>query len=202
MTGDLSDITLDDLVSISPLPAAAALHALHDVAATLEAIHDSGLVHGDLRPSTSSSSPTAGRARPARGRPPPANGRRSRQDDAHEFAVLAFEVLTGPLDLAGPRWCWRTRGRECAALTIDAGRRPFPHALMVALDAIPAEDWPTNGLHRPADHARSPRLRDLWSRPRRPRDLPVTGPRPPVSGPRPSRPLPPRAVVAARRRRG
>ncbi len=52
VTGDLPDITLDDLVSISPLPAAAALHALHDVAAILEVMHDGGLVHGDLRPAT------------------------------------------------------------------------------------------------------------------------------------------------------
>lgn len=160
MSGDLPDVTLDDLVSISPLPAAAALHALHDVAATLEALHDSGLAHGDVRPSTVLVLPD-GRAALARSDAAraPADPPPNRLDDAHDFAVLAFEVLTGvhpltPGNAVALADSLPALPRSAAhvlelALTIDAGRRPLPHALMVALDAIPAEDWPTNGLHRP-----------------------------------------------------
>ncbi len=160
MTGDLPDITLDDLVSISPLPAAAGLHALHDVAATLEALHDSGLAHGDVRPSTVLVLPDgrAALARPEAARTA-ADRRPNLLDDAHDFAVLAFEVLTGvhplsPGNAVSLAESLPALPRPAAhvlelALTIDAQRRPLPHALMVALDAIPAEDWPTNGLHRP-----------------------------------------------------
>lgn len=162
VAGNLPNITLDDLISISPLPAAAVLHALHDVAATLEAMHDGGLVHGDLRPATVFILPggRAALARPDGAKPEPGTDRApGRRADAHDFAILAFELLTGVHPLATPDAVSMTSslptlpGRAATvielALTIDEMRRPLPHALMAALDAIPAEDWPTNGLHRP-----------------------------------------------------
>jgi hypothetical protein len=163
VTGDLPNITLDDLVGISPLPAAAALHALQDVVAILEAMHDGGLVHADLRPATVFILPD-GRAALARSdgaKPVPAKDRgRGRRADAHSFAVLAFELLTGvhplaPTDAASMAGSHVLLPGPAAtaikrALSISEKRRPLPHALMAALDAIPAEDWPSNGLHRPA----------------------------------------------------
>ncbi len=53
--------------------------------------------------------------------------------------VSSHPLLPGPAATAIKR-----------ALSISERRRPLPHALMAALDAIPAEDWPSNGLHRPA----------------------------------------------------
>ncbi|RHW28261.1 hypothetical protein D0Z08_04575 [Nocardioides immobilis] len=162
VTEDLPDITLDDLVSMSPLPAAAALHALQDVAATLEAMHANGVVHGDLRPSTVFILPD-GRAALARpDTAPPVTEEAlgaARLVDAHAFAILAFELLTGVHPLAPPDAVAMTSSlpvlpRSAAtvlelALTLDGGRRPLPHAVMAALDAIPPEEWPTNHLRRP-----------------------------------------------------
>ncbi len=162
VTEDLPDITVDHLVSISPLPAAAALHALQDVAATLEAMHANGVVHGDLRPSTVFILPD-GRAALARpDTAPPATEEAlgaARLVDAHAFAILAFELLTGVHPLAPPDAVAMTTllpalPRSAAtvlelALTLDGGRRPLPHAVMAALDAIPPEEWPTNHLRRP-----------------------------------------------------
>jgi hypothetical protein len=152
VTGDLPDVTLDDLVSISPLPAAAAIHSLQDVADTLEAMHDSGLAHGALRPDAVFVLPD-GRAALALPGTPGAD----RRDDARDFAMLALELLAGvhplsPEDAGAIAASHPLLAPAAAnvlelALTIDAARRPLPHALMVALDVIPAEEWPTNGLH-------------------------------------------------------
>ncbi|WP_322937734.1 serine/threonine-protein kinase [Nocardioides bizhenqiangii] len=186
MTGDLPDLTLDDLVSISPLPAAAALHALRDVAATLEAMHDRGLAHGDVRPSTVFILPDG---RSALARPRAADREPDRPTDAHDFAVLAFELLTGvhpllPRDAVAMASSLPMLPRAAAdvlelTLTIDPDRRPLPHALMVALDAIPAEDWPTNGLHRPP------------SQPPAPAPVATTPPLSPPERPAPARLAPP-----------
>jgi len=170
VAADLPNITLDDVVSISPLPAAAALHALHDVADTLEAMHDGGLVHGDLRPSTVFVLPDgrAALARPEASEPTPGTDREpGRRADAHDFAILAFELLTGvhPLAPEGavalasslPMLPPAAANVLELALTNEPDRRPFPHAVMVALDAIPAEEWPTNGLHRPAPMPKRPK---------------------------------------------
>ena len=134
-----------------PLPAAAVLCALRDVAATLEAVHDSGLVHGDLRASTVYVLPDgrAALARPDAPRAAKRNGRgRARQDDSHAFAVLAAELLTSPPEAAA------TVLED--ALQVDLCRRPVPHALVAALDEIPAEDWPSNDLQRRATEGGSP----------------------------------------------
>ncbi len=142
---DLPDLSLADLVAVSALPAAAVLCALHDVAATLEAVHDSGLAHGDLRASTVYVLPDgrAALAQPDAPRVLKRNGRgRARQDDSHAFAVLAAELLTAPPVAAA------TVLED--ALQVDVGRRPVPRALMEALDEIPAEDWPSNNLQRRA----------------------------------------------------
>ena len=143
MTGDLPDLSLADLVAVSPLPAAAVLCALHDVAATLDAVYDSGLAHGDLRASTIYVLPD-GRAVLARPDAPPAvkrNGRgRARQDDNHAFAALAAELLADPPEAAA------TVLED--ALKVDISRRPVPRTLLAALDEIPAEDWSSNNLQR------------------------------------------------------
>ena len=143
LIGDLPDISLADLAAVSALPAAAALCALHDVAATLDAVHDSGLAHGDLRASKVYVLPD-GRAALARPDAAPAikrNGRgRARQEDRHAFALLAAELLTDPPQAAA--------ALLEEALKVDIGRRPVPRALVDALDGIPAEDWPSNNLQR------------------------------------------------------
>jgi len=161
LTEYLPDVTLDDLVSISPLPAAAALHALQDVAETLDAMHECGLVHGDLRPAAVFILPD-GRAALARpDQTPPAVGtiqEAAWRADAHDFAILAFELLTGvhPLDRSNtrslvtavpdlPARAVRVLDR---ALTADPDRRPLPLELMASLDAIPPEEWPSNRLRR------------------------------------------------------
>lgn len=162
MTELVPDVTLDDLVSIAPLPAAAALHALQDVARTLEAMHECGLVHGDLRPATVYVLPDGRAALAQPADLPPAAGSRTeagRRADAHAFALLAFELLTGdhPRDVATavaqvtrvpvlPRPAALSLKR---ALTATPARRPAPTELVAALDALPPEDWPSNHLHRP-----------------------------------------------------
>lgn len=161
VTEYLPDVTLDDLVSVSPLPAAAALHALRDVARTLHAMHECGLVHGDLGPAAVFILPDgrAALARPETAPPATATSRtRAMRTDAHGFATLAFEALTGvhPLDPAeaGPMATslpvLPRAAADVLARALDAApsRRPLPLDLVTALDAIPAEEWTTNQLGR------------------------------------------------------
>lgn len=157
------DVTLDDLISIAPLPAAAALHALQDVARTLDAMHACALSHGDLRPGTVYVLPDGRAALAQPADLPPATGSRSsagRCDDALRFAMLAFELLTGdhPRDVgtAAARATSVPSLPRAAALALERAlaatpsRRPSPIDLVTELDAVPPEDWPSNHLHRPA----------------------------------------------------
>lgn len=161
LTEDLPDVTLDDLVGISPLPAAAALHALRDVARTLEAMHGCGLVHGELGPRSVFVLPD-GRAALSRPAPaPPGSGTSDvdvRAADAYDFAVLAYELLTGahPLDPGNPS-SMATALSDIPpnaaielgwALTAGADGRPVPLDLVDALDAVAPEEWSTNHLRR------------------------------------------------------
>ncbi|KAA1428460.1 hypothetical protein [Nocardioides antri] len=163
VTEYVPDVSLDDLVSIAPLPAAAALHALQDVAGTLDAMHECGLVHGDLRPATVYVLPDGRSALAHPGEMPPASATRqetARRNDAHAFAMLAFELLTGdhPHDVQtaiarAPSLPTLPRAAALAlkrALTATPARRPRPLELVATLDTIPAEDWPTNRLRRAA----------------------------------------------------
>jgi len=158
---DLPDITLEDLIGIAPLPAAAVLHALQDVARILHAMHACGLVHGHLRPSAVYVMPD-GRAALARpGTAPPGTGTShasAERADAHGFAVLATELLAGvhPVDpdhaismaTALPLLPESAATELKRALTTDPSRRPLPLDLVETLAAIPAEEWPTNHLRR------------------------------------------------------
>lgn len=166
---DLPNVSLADLRSISPLPAAAALHALQDVAATLEAMHEQGLAHGDLRAATVLVLPD-GRSALARSQtttPAPGKAREAaRRADAHDFATLAFELLTGTHPLAPPNAASMASSFAALppaaatllrqALANDPDRRPLPRDLVAALDAIPAEEWPTNHLRRPPSRPMAP----------------------------------------------
>lgn len=155
----LPDITIDHLVGISPLPAAAALYALRDVAGTLHAMHECGLVHGDLRAAGVLILPD-GRAALARpDTAPPASGT-SRgsavQADSYGFAVLAFELLTAihpldPSDATAMTACLGMLPRRAAtvlrrALTAAPARRPLPLDLVDLLEGVPAERWASNQL--------------------------------------------------------
>lgn len=159
---DLPDITLEDLIGISPLPAAAVLHALQDVARILEAMHACGLVHGHLRPSAVYVMPD-GRAALARrpGAAPPGTGTShasAERADAYGFAVLAIELLTGvqrvdprrPGSLAAAlRQLPPAAATELKrALTTDPARRPLPVDLVESLTAVPAEEWPATHLRQ------------------------------------------------------
>jgi hypothetical protein len=163
VTEYLPDLTIDDLVGISPLPAAAALHALRDVARTLQAMHECGIVHGDLRPASVFILPD-GRAALARPEsPPPGQGTSAgdaRGTDTYGFAVLAVELLTAvhplhpdnPSSMAGLLFSLPSDAAiELGwALTAENERRPLPLDLVAALDAIPPEEWSTNHLrHEP-----------------------------------------------------
>lgn len=208
----LPDVTLDDLVSISPLPAAAALHALQDVAHTLTAMHECGLVHGDLRPATVFILPD-GRAALARPETtPPASGT-SREDavrtDARGFAVLAFELLTGvhplnPRDAGSmatslPMLPPAAAAELAWALTAEPDRCPLPRELEAALDAVPPEDWTTNGLRRtPAPAPLAPPLDPPTLDPPAPVDM---APEPVFLEPDPSPPPEPSVVVRIARPR-
>ncbi|MEZ0577979.1 hypothetical protein [Nocardioides sp. MH1] len=168
LTELLPDVTLDDLVGVSPLPAAAALHALRDVAATLHAMHECGLVHGDLRPSGVLVLPD-GRAALARCDSSPAARGTDRttaaRADSHGFAVLAFELLTAihPLDPTDVAAMVATLGELppaaagvlAHALTAAPAQRPLPLELVGALEDIPADQWPSNQL-RPVERALPP----------------------------------------------
>lgn len=167
----LPDITLDDLVSVSPLPAAAALHALRDVAGTLHAMHECGLVHGALRPAGVLILPD-GRAALARPDRAPAATGTSRKAavlaDSYGFAVLTFELLTGihPLDAADRAAMTASLGmlppRAATvlkrALTTTPARRPMPLELVGALEAVPAERWSSNRLRQQQVHPLAPPL--------------------------------------------
>ncbi|PWN02048.1 hypothetical protein DJ010_16095 [Nocardioides silvaticus] len=135
-TDDLPALTLADLVATSPLPAVAALSALRDVAATLDAVYATGVGHGDLRPATVLVLPD-GRAALARPDAPPTvkrNGRgRARQEDNHAFAELAAALLTDPPGAAA--------AVLADALEGDLSRRPAPHALLESLAEVPTESW-------------------------------------------------------------
>ena len=135
-TDDLPAVTLADLVATSPLPAVAALSALRNVAATLDAVYATGVGHGDLRPATVLVLPD-GRAALARPDAPPAvkrNGRgRARQEDNHAFAELAAALLADPPEAAAAVLADALRG--------DLSRRPAPHTLLESLAEVPAEAW-------------------------------------------------------------
>ncbi len=165
-------VTLDDLVAVSTLPAAAALDALRDVAETLRAMHESGLVHGNLGPSAIYVLPDGHAALGEPGEVPPGIGTLTPPDeDAYDFAVLAFELLTGlhPLD---PRTVISaTRGHTDLpaaaaavleqALTSTGSATPAPHDLVAALDAVPVEDWPRRQTTTPPRDL-SPRTHLVW----------------------------------------
>ncbi|KAA1419392.1 hypothetical protein F0U44_13230 [Nocardioides humilatus] len=208
----LPDLTLDDLVSISPLPAAAALHALRDVAATLHAMHECGLVHGALRPAGVFILPD-GRAALARPDAVPEGAGATRQAavwaDSYGFAVLAFELLTGihPLDLTNgsamtpslaslpPRAATVLK----RALTTTPARRPLPLELIGALEAIPAERWASNHLKQTPAHPLAPPL-DALPTPPAPAVEPPVDAVPEVQPLAPPDPMPvvsPEEVVAA-----
>lgn len=212
VTEYVPNVSLDDLTSIAPLPAAAALHALQDVASTLAAMHECGLVHGDLRPATVYVLPDGRTALAHPHGMPPASAtwqERARRNDAHAFAMLAFELLTGdhprdPQTVIARAPSLPTLPRPAAlalkrALTATPAQRPRPLELVATLDAIPAEDWPTNGLGRvaavpPAPMARRPERPDdeRWAPPETestppPEPAPVTEPEalrpPPATSP-------------------
>jgi hypothetical protein len=161
VTEDLPDITLDDLISIAPLPAAAVLHALRDIAGILQAMHACGLVHGHLRPSSVYVMPDGRAALAHPGAAPPGTGTShdtAERADAYGFAVLAIELLTGvhPVDprhaismaTALPLLPNAAATELKRALTTDPSRRPLPVDLVATLTAIPAEEWPTSHLLR------------------------------------------------------
>lgn len=171
-------VTLDDLVAVSTLPAAAALDALRDVAETLRAMHESGLVHGNIGPAAIYVLPDGHAALGEPGEVPPGIGTLTPPDeDAYDFAVLAFELLTGlhPLD---PRTVISaTRGHTDLpaaaaavleqALTSTGTAIPAPHDLVASLDAVTFEDWGRHTTTPPPDlsprtHLAWPPLKPMW----------------------------------------
>lgn len=92
------------------------------------------------------------------------------ESDAYSFAVMVYEVLTGSRPITAPdaislitaHWTQPPRPVTEAmpgfpasvapvlmrALAKAPAGRPLPHELMAALDAVPADEWPTN--ERPA----------------------------------------------------
>ncbi len=165
-------VTLDDLLEVSPLPAPAALDALRDVAETLRAMHESGLVHGNLGPSTVYVLPDGRAALGEPGEVPPGSGTLTPPDeDSYDFAVLAFELLTGfhPLDprtvISATRGLTDLPASAAAALeqalAATTSEAPPAHELSAALDAVPAEEWP---FHRTAPSAprADPRTQLVW----------------------------------------
>ncbi len=89
------------------------------------------------------------------------------ESDAYSFAIMVYEVLTGSRPITAPdaislitaHWTQPPRPVTDAlpgfpvaaaallmrALAKQPAGRPLPHELMVALDAVPADQWPTNG---------------------------------------------------------
>ncbi len=92
------------------------------------------------------------------------------ESDAYSFAIMVYEVLTGsrpitapdaislitahwtqepmPLTEAMPGFPASVAPVLMRALAKAPAGRPLPHELMAALDAVPADEWPTND--RPA----------------------------------------------------
>jgi hypothetical protein len=88
------------------------------------------------------------------------------ESDAYSFAVMVYEVLTGSRPITAPdaislitaHWTQPPRPVTEAmpgfpqsvapvlmrALAKAPAGRPLPHELMAALDAVPADEWPTN----------------------------------------------------------
>ncbi|HYG94697.1 MAG TPA: hypothetical protein VD859_14025 [Nocardioides sp.] len=145
-------VTLEDLLAVAPLPAAAALDALRDVAEELRGIAtERGEAHGDVKPwnvvvlpdghATIVDPKLAGEA---------VTGA-TRRGDAYWFAVLACEVLTGtrPIDRQDADCLMERAGLPADAraavlrgLAAHPQRRPFPHTLVAALARVPDEAWP------------------------------------------------------------
>lgn len=147
-------VTLADLLEAGPLPAAAALDALRDVAEELRARWEEHTgTHGDLKPWTVVVLPH-GRATLADPNADRAGG--SRRGDAYWFAVLACELLTGtrPIERADaaclmsgtPGFPPEARQALLTCLNPRPKRRPLPHQLVEALEAVPASAW-----HLPPD---------------------------------------------------
>lgn len=146
--------TLEDVLRAGPLPAAAALDVLRDVAEELRAAwEERAEAHGDLKPwtvevlpdghATVTGEPLAGA---------------SRRGDAYWFAILAIELLTGtrPIErvdaaclLRGtPGFPPEARQALLTGLSPRPKRRPLPHQLVAALEAVPASAW--TGEEQPA----------------------------------------------------
>jgi|GEM_PF-5722486 len=88
------------------------------------------------------------------------------ESDAYSFAIMVYEALTGSRPITAPdaislitaHWTQAPRPVTeallgfppsaaqvlMAALAKVPAGRPLPHELMAALDAVPAEGWPTN----------------------------------------------------------
>ncbi|HWJ82373.1 MAG TPA: hypothetical protein VNS55_09075 [Nocardioides sp.] len=180
-------VTLEDLVRMGPLPHEAAFDALRDVAAELEAMAaEAGEAHGDVKPWNVYVLPdghaTIGDPHEQERAERPAGA--TRRGDAYWFGVLVCEVLTGirPIDrpdaarlMAEAGLPEPVRATILRALQPRPQRRPLPHHLVAALDALPAGTWLPDGA---ADRAVDP------GGPAGP-DGPV-GPADPVDGPAPA----------------